>query len=407
MTYAATAEWLRPKLWVGLVVGAASWVVWAVSLGLGGWYKDSGGQLIGADHLAFYHAAKLIRDGQPHRIYSYPELIAEGYQQQLVGWDWGGPSRAFEAYRNPPFYALLYTPTAGLSYYESVAVWTLIGFSLLALAVLLLRPARPARVLLWALAFFPVFATASFGQNTFISLAAFAGVYRLLSNDRTFAAGLVAGLLWFKPQLLLGLFVWWALEPRRYWRCFLGVGCSGALLAAVSWAVVPEASQAFVETLRTNAGFSGFGMWNVVNPKGFFALLLPEHPQLHWPLAAVCAVVGIGAAWWVRRKSGGPVAVMFPVAVFLSLWASPHALIYEWTLLVAAAVVLWERLPGSRDAWLPLFALAWAGLTATSALTAVQIRHEFPVVVQAGVPVMGMVGWLAARELAREPEERR
>ena len=53
---------------------------------------------------------------------------------------------------------------------------------------------------------------------------------------------------------------------------------------------------------------------------------------------------------------------MFPVAVFLSLWASPHALVYEWALLIAVAVVLWTDFPDSRDAWLSLFALAWVGL---------------------------------------------
>lgn len=406
MTYSGTAAWLRPKLWIGLVVGAASWLVWFVSLAIGGGYKDAERQLVGADHLAFYHAAKLIRDGDQHRIYSYLELNAEGYQQKLVGWDWGGEHNMFEAYRNPPFYALLYVPTAGLSYYWSFVIWTLLGFGLLALAVWLLAPERPGRVFVWALAFFPAFATVTFGQNTFISLALFAGTYHLLANDRRFSAGLVAGLLWFKPQLLLGLFVWWLLDIRRYWRCFLGVGVTGALLATVSWTVVPGASQAFVDTIRVNAGFSGFGMWNVVNPKAFFALLLPGLPELHWPLTILCAVVSFGAAWWVKRRSGGSVDAMFPAAVFLSLWASPHALIYEWALLVAAAVVLWERFPGSRDVWLPLFALAWAGLTATSALAITQMRWGCPVVLQAGVPVMGIVGWLAARELARAPGAR-
>ncbi|HEY1192509.1 MAG TPA: glycosyltransferase family 87 protein, partial [Gemmata sp.] len=265
MTYSGVAAWLRPKLWVGLVVGAVSWLVWVASLAIGGWYKDSEEQLVGADHLAFYHAAKLIREGRGHDIYSYLALNAEGYQQGIVGWAWGGENRAFEAYRNPPFYALLYVPTAGLSYYWSFVAWTAIGCALLGLAIRLLAPERPGRVFVWALAFFPVFAVTSFGQNTFISLAIFAGVYRLLSDERPWAAGTVAGLLWFKPQLLLGLFVWWALDPRRYWKCFLGTGATGAFLACVSWAVVPGASQAFVDTIRVNAGFSGFGMWNVVN----------------------------------------------------------------------------------------------------------------------------------------------
>src|SRR5205814_2123097 len=82
----------------------------------------------------------------------------------------------------------------------------------------------------------------SFAQNTPLSLAVFAAVYRLTTDRRPFAAGLVAGLLWFKPQLLLGLFVWWALTPRRSWRCWAGVAVTGAVLAAVSWLALPEAS---------------------------------------------------------------------------------------------------------------------------------------------------------------------
>jgi hypothetical protein len=180
----------------------------------------------------------------------------------------------------------------------------------------------------------------------------------------------------------------------------LGVTAMGVLLAAVSWGVLPNGSQAFVDTLRVNAAFSGFGLWNVQNPKVFFALLLPQWPQLHWPLTAVCSFASIAVAWWVKRKSGAPIAVMFPVAVFLSLWASPHALIYEWTLVVAVAVVLWSQFPASRDVWLCTFALVWVSLTIATPLALVQIRQQFAVVVQPSIPVIGVVGWLVARELA-------
>jgi alpha-1,2-mannosyltransferase len=157
----------------------------------------------------------------------------------------------------------------------------------------LLRPERPLRAFLWSLTFYPVFATIGFGQNTFISLAIFAGVYRLLCNERAFAAGLVAGLLFFKPQLLLGLFVWWAFQPRRYLRAWLGLFVTGCVLAAVSWLAVPEGSRAFVLTLRANAGFAEFGTWNVVNPKAFFALLMPGLPGAYLPLAVLCSLAGV------------------------------------------------------------------------------------------------------------------
>jgi alpha-1,2-mannosyltransferase len=396
MTYSRSAEWLRGLLWFGYIIGGIAWVVWIGSLAKGGWYKDAEGTLVGGDHLAFYSAAWCVHDGRQATMYD-PKALYD-LQPSLIGWQSSGTMR----YRNPPFYALLYLPTAGLSYYASFVIWTLISLGLLVLSVFLLKPVRPWRVVAWAVAFYPVFATISFGQNTMLSLAVFAGVYRLLEMDRKFAAGLVAGLLWFKPPLLIGLFIWWAFFPRRYLACWLGVGVTGLALAAVSFLALPDASRAFVDTLRGNIGHGGEGMWNKHTPKAFFDMLLPGIPAVSWVLTLAAIAVSVGVAWRVARRSGAPVAVMFPVAVFLSLWASPHALIYEWALLVAAGVVLWERLPASRDVWVCLFALAWVALAASTPLALVQIRHlEMPVAVQISIPVLGVVGWLAARELAR------
>lgn len=397
MSYSEVANWVRGRLWIAVAAGCVPWLVWLGGVASKGGTTDLAGKPLGVDHLAFYHAARLVSAGESYRLYNYNELNDAKYQQQLLGWDWDG----FEAYRNPPFYALLYLPTAGLPYNISFAIWSVAGFALLGLAIVLLRPERPLRALLWSLTFYPVFATVSFGQNTFISLAIFAGVYRLLCNERIFAAGLVAGLLFFKPQLLLGLFVWWAFQPRRYLRAWLGVFVTGCVLAVVSWVAVPDGSRAFVLTLRANAGFAEFGMWNVVNPKSFFALLLPGAPGAYLPLAALCALGGVVTAWRVKQRTGAPVAVMFPVAVFLSLWASPHALVYEWALLVAVAVVLWERFPDSRDTWVSLFALAWVALAITTPLAKSQIAAGWPVAVQFGVPLLGLAGWLGAKELAR------
>lgn len=399
MMYSEAANWVRARLWIAVAAGCVPWLVWLGGLASKGGKTDLQNNPPGVDHLAFYHAARLIRDGESARLYNYNELRDESYQQLLLGWQWNG----FEAYRNPPFYALLYVPTAGLPYHASFVIWTTISFALLALAVVLLKPERPFRVFLGALTFYPVFAVISFGQNTFISLAIFAGVYRLLCNERLFAAGLVAGLLFFKPQLLVGLFVWWAFDPRRYWRAGLGVLATGALLACVSWLMVPDGSRAFVLALPDIARFTEFGLWNVVNPKTFFTLLLPGMADVTPLLAGLCALAGVAIALRVKRATGGAIGAMFPVAVFLSLWASPHALVYEWALLVAAAVVLWERFPDARDVWTALFALAWLALAITVPFTKVQITEKWPVVIQIGVPLLGWTGWLAARELTRSP----
>lgn len=407
MTYAATAAWLRGRLWIAWPVGAVAWVVWAGSVAYGGYLTgrpvDAEGTPVGVDHLTFYSAARLVREGRPAEMYNY-DLLGP-YQGQLLGWDWG----MLLGYRNPPFYALLYLPTAGLSFVGSLVVWSVIGLGVLALAIRWLRPQSPLRTFAWALTFYPVFATVSFGQNSLLSLGVFAGVYRLLADRRPFRAGLAAGLLWFKPQLLIGLFVWWALAPRKNAWCWAGVAITGAVLAAVSWLVLPEASQAFTDSLRTIAGYGGEKMWNKQSPRAFWTLLLPGvSPAVVWGFTLASALAAIAVVAWVARRTGAAVAAMFPVAVFLSLWVSPHALIYEWAILIPAAVVLWERFPERRDVWLCLFALAWVALAVSTPLAKVQLDYlQPPAVVQVAVPVMGLVGWSGARELVvgnREPQ---
>lgn len=393
------------KLWIGGPVGATAWVVWLGSITYGcissGRPIDAEGTPVGVDHLTFYSAAMLVREGRPERMYDYDFLGP--YQGQLLGWNWD----MLLGYRNPPFYALLYLPTTGLSFVGSMLFWNAIGLGMLVFAIRLLNPERPARTLLWSLSFYPVFAVVSFGQNSLLSLGVFAIVYRLLSGNRNFAAGLVAGLLWFKPQLLIGLFLWWGLQPRKCARCWAGVAFTGGVLAAISWIALPEASQAFVNSLQKNLGYGGEKGWNKESPRAFWALLLPDASStviLGLTIASVLPI--LFATLRMAKRTGAPIAVMFPTAVFLTLWASPHTLIYEWAQLVPAAIVLWERVPEKRDAWLVLFTAAWLVLAASTPLTKVQIDYmNLPGVVQIAIPVMGLIGWLVIREAGRIPPE--
>ena len=128
MTYAATASWLRERRWAGWAVGAFVWLFWLGSLAVGGWTHDAEGQLFGPDHIAFYSAARLIRDGRGADIYK-PDVL--GREQYEIA---GGRLPGIFGYRNPPFYARLYVPTTHLSYYASFVVWTAVGFALLWLA---------------------------------------------------------------------------------------------------------------------------------------------------------------------------------------------------------------------------------------------------------------------------------
>ena len=54
-----------------------------------------------------------------------------------------------------------------------------------------------------------------------------------------------------------------------------------------------------------------------------------------------------------------------------------------------------------------LFAAAWLALAVSTPLAKAMIDARLPVAVQVSVPVLGVVGWLAARELVREAASER
>ena len=104
-------------------------------------------------------------------------------------------------------------------YLASWLVWTVLMPSCRwSVAAAALGVEEKGRWLLWALCFYPVFAAISFGQNSLFSLAILALTFALLQRGRPFLAGMVAGLLLFKPQLLVGVGLLWTLDVRRSWR---------------------------------------------------------------------------------------------------------------------------------------------------------------------------------------------
>jgi alpha-1,2-mannosyltransferase len=397
------SAWLSERLLVGKLAGAALWVVWIVSLIFGSskinaqgeriWF-DWTPQLLGADHLAFYSAAKLIQDGRGDVLYDYNALA--DYQSDLIG------TRFLEAYRNPPFYALLYLPTARLDYVISFWIWTAVALALLWLGIGWLRPARPATVFVWALCFYPVFAAVSFGQNSLLSFAAFCLTFRQLDRNEPFSAGLAAGLLLYKPQLLLGLGLWWLLDFRAYWRALAGLTVTGLVLLGISLLTVRAETFTFVERLQDIAAYDAFYFYNLHTPRGFWTLLLFD--DKHWGrrLGWACSLIALAAFLVFWRRHRGEMPLMFAAAVFVTLWASPHTMVYDWSLVLIPAVLLWERRPQQRDQWLPLFAAGWAVLFVSTPL-AQWMFEKTGAALQLSVPVLAILAVLAARVLCREP----
>ena len=378
---------------LGLAAGAVMWLIWGVSIALGPGNLDLNGQVIGTDHSAFHTAAVLLNEGHGEVLFDYPELpVFSARQEELVG-----KPGFLDPYRNPPFYALLYGPTARLSYAASYAVWAVVGLLCLVGGLRLVHGPAMGRPLLWSLSFFPTFAAVSFGQNTLLSFGVFALVYAAVARDRRFLAGVAAGLLLYKPQLLLGLGVWWVLDGRRYWPALSGLAVAGLALAGLSWAVLPTETAEWVRRLPDIARYDRFEFYNLHNPRGFGDLLTGNRQIGTW-VGLAGLLLAVGRLWRFRRRHAADDRLVFAAAVFATLWGSPHTMTYEWALAVLPAVVLWDARPDRRVLWTGLFAIAWIALFVSTPLTKGQLGVA-GAAVQVSVPVLAWVAIRAERGL--------
>jgi hypothetical protein len=344
---------VRDRLLLARLAGAAVWLGWLVSLVLGGGSYDARGRRAGNDHVQYYVVGQLLDEGRPDLIYD-PKTTRE--RQSAVG----GPGwEGFLPFRYPPFYALCFAPTSHLSYEASLLVWTLLGLGLWVASGRLLG-ADWRTWLGWSACFFPVFAAVSFGQNSLISLAILSAAGALWLGERNLLAGLVAGLLAYKPQLAVGLGLLWLCDARRSWPALLGMAATTAGLMSVGWLLIPEGYQAFAASLGGNlAGQDTRSLAWHVGSQGLWLLLLPDQDDAVGLLSLATSAAGLVvflALWWrVRRRR--PIALA--VAVLLTPWLTPYIMLYDWTILLVPAVLLWREASATadqRDRWLVLMA---------------------------------------------------
>ncbi len=390
------AIFVRDRLVFAKVAAALIWLAWLISIAVTGFKKDIEGKPVGADHLAFYSAARLIDEGRGSLIYDYSFLTI--YQPKLVDHD--GPF--LDAYRNPPFYALLYVPTSRLPYLVSYGIWSAIALVMLWLGLGWLSAEKRMAAFLASLCFYPVFAVISFGQNSLLSFGFFCLSFRLMEKRRLLLAGLAAGMLLYKPQLLSGLGLWWLLSLKKYWKCFLGLAITGLVWAAVSAIFVPEETRLFIKKLPEIAKYDAFDFWNMHNARAFGTLIAFDDKSVGNVVGLLASLAGIACfvQFWGRHRGNMP--LMFGASVFLTLWASPHTMIYEWSLALIPAVLLWDRVKDKRDDWVVIFAVSWTAffISTTIAMSLFKLTANSEThagwAIQISVPV---IAWAAARTM--------
>lgn len=388
-----------------LLLGAALWSGWLVSLAAGPGLLDLTGQVKGTDFVEFYAAGRIVLDGAADRLYDL-RFQQEVEHALTAPQDWPG----LHGFLNPPFFALLFVPFARLPYLWALASWSALGMGLVVASLRVLGSTLPAwrdrwlRPLPWVLAFLPVFAAVSYGQNSLVSVFLLSATFALLRTDRDLAAGLVLGGLLYKPQLVAVLALVLVLDRR--WRTVAGLAATAAVLVAVSWAMSAPGARSYVALSRafpTMLTSAGFPTWNMHSLYGFFTLLLPDDPTAARTFTGLASLLGLIAVRRLQPPYGrDTLPAWFAVALWGSVLVSPHLLLYDLALLAPAALCVW---PARRDheLWLGGLAVLWLTLVFSGPLTRTLLAGT-GAAVQLSVPVLAAIGYVLLRDAcASEP----
>ena len=281
-----------------------------------------------SDFVSFYAAGQLVLAGTPALAY---DQAAHALAEQTAR-DTGGP---YQYFFYPPVYLLLCAGVAWLPYYLAYALFQLAG---LLPFIGVMRAIMRQHGCGWLgplLAFPAVLWTIGLGQNAFLTAALFGG-FTLLLDRRPATAGVLVGLLCYKPHF--GLLVPVALLAGQRWRACIAAGLTVGALVGLSVALFGvETWRAYLTAFAGSQSVYASGRIDyagIVTPFG--AARLMEIPaavaNVFQGAVSLAMVLLVGVIW--RRDQ--PEAIRSGMLLCATLLAVPLALLYDQMLLLVA-----------------------------------------------------------------------
>lgn len=303
------------------------------------------------DFAVFWSASVLLWRGELLQLFD--PATFQPAMEQIMDFDIGILPFAY-----PPHSLLFFAPLSLFPFLAALAIWLSLTFGFLLAVVwrwidhrwvmaigLILSPASAVNV--------------STGQNGFLSAALLCGGL-LLMERRPILAGILFGLLSYKPQL--GLLIPVLLLTAGHWRVFWVAAVTVIVLAATSAALLGlETWELYLtktgpQQLHIAQFFSGRFQFMV--PTYFMAgRLLELELWQSWALQIVSTALAMGASVWVfrQRVPHRLKAAVAMVAVFL---VSPYVMTYDM-LIINVAILLAAQCFAANWKECIIFALPW------------------------------------------------
>ncbi len=351
-----TGAWLTPARLRGYtaiflaayVIGAVTWI--ALSHGM----IDRNNKPLGTDFSNVYAAGTLTLGNKPDAAYDWAAEYA--VEKSLFGVH----DLPFYGWHYPPLFLLVAAGLALMPYGWALAVWMATTLPAYVVAMRAIVP-RPMTVLV-SLAFPAVFVNLGHGQNGFMSAALLGGALLLL-DTRPIAAGILIGMLAYKPQF--GILIPLVLLVTGRWTVILAAcgtvlavcAATLTLLGSKVW-VAFAASTTLTRRIVLEAGDTG---WEKIQSAFSAVRMWGGSVDMASSVQAGLAIaVAAGLVWLWRSEAAADLkAAGLAVAVLI---ATPYVLDYD-LMMLAVAIAFYARhafARGFRDFEISLLAFAWA-----------------------------------------------
>ena len=349
-------RWLnRERLTVYPRIIVVLYLLFGVVLALSAVYSRTGltdfmDRPLGSDFSHYWIASSLAQAGHPTTVFHAPEFIAA--QEAFFKVNFPLP------WFYPPTFLLIIYPLAFMPYLVALCIW--LATTLIAYLRVVCRIA-PHPLTPWlALAFPGAFQNFFHGQNGFLTTALLGGGLLLL-NQSPWVAGLLLGLVSYKPHLFALVPV--ALIAGRRWQALLAALSTAILLALASFLLFgPGVWIDFWKNLTLSMTLAREGLLPINKLVTVFGALLQFGVGFSYALiiqgvVMVFVAAGVGYVWQGRFSFARQAAALV-LGTFLF---TPYAFSYDLALL--ALPLAWLGWEGYKTGWLPgepgLLCLGW------------------------------------------------
>lgn len=428
--------------------------------------KPGDANAVGYDFIAFYTGGTFVREGRSTELYDLKST--QHFQHELAKQNGVDLGTAIGPFWNPPFYAWLFVPIAGLTFPAALHTWLCFNVACAAIAIGLLcrilvrfqvRSAgfSPSPLLkfdpslrslqtktgirTWGLVpvlivlSTPFIHALSHAQNTCTSLLLLTFVVMAWRAEKGFVAGLIAGLLLYKPQL--GAILIAVLIITLGWKPLAGMAVTATGLALVTLITLPGTLTLWLHQMPANLHFvidQVPYLWDRhVTIKAFWRLLLQGNAAGN-PLLAVRVLsilsagsIGVGLLWAALRTrrmasilpaDGTRFDRIIAATIVCTPLIMPFYFDYDQLLLSVAAVLFArERLHRQstplrkvdqcekRDRWIVRLWPAWYVWLMINPDVALHTRVNFTVILLAGVAGLLVARAMKPREMIEDAEQ--